>query len=134
MDEETSRWPTLAGILMIVMGAFRAISGIVGLAHGDWVTRGFNGYYPTSTTSLVWWTLIVGVLLVAGGIAVLLRRTWGKIVGLIVVGLGMLSEFFFVPIYPLWSIVVIVLDAVVIFALFYDTEPMGEPTTYKNVE
>jgi hypothetical protein len=44
-------------------------------------------------------------------------RLWGRVVGIMVAGLSALANFFFIPYYPLWSLLIITLDVFVIWAL-----------------
>jgi hypothetical protein len=108
----------LAALLMLISGFFRAISGLIGIfGSSDWLTRGYNGYYITSPKMLAWWWLIVGVVLILGGLALFQGKNWGRILGIIFIGLAAISEFFFLPVYPLWSMLMLVLYALVLIAL-----------------
>jgi hypothetical protein len=108
----------LAAILMLISGFFRAISGLIGIfGSSDWVTRGYTGYYVTSAKTLAWWWLIVGVVLILGGLALFQGKNWGRILALIFIGLAAISEFFLLPVYPLWSMLMLVLYALVFVAL-----------------
>ena len=59
----------------------------------------------------------MGGLVVLAGIGVLSGNVLARTVGVILAGLSMMTNFFFFPVYPLWSIVVITIDALVIWAL-----------------
>jgi hypothetical protein len=61
--------------------------------------------------------LVIAVLSAVVAVGVLTRRSWGQVCGAIVAGLSMLINFAFLPHYPLWSMVVIALEALVIWAL-----------------
>jgi hypothetical protein len=112
-----SGWAMAGGMIMILVGIFRALAGFIGLFNSAWVMRGFSGYYITSSSGVAWWTMIIGVLLVLGGLAVLAGRNWGRWVGIIFVGLAAISELFWIPIYPFWSIMILVLLALVFYGL-----------------
>jgi hypothetical protein len=118
-------WAAAGGILMVVLGAFRAISGFIGLFRTQWVIRGYTGYYVVNAKGLAWWTLIIGILLVLAGLAVLAGRNWGRWVGIIFAGLAFISELFWIPIYPFWSIVMLVLLALIFYGLVV-TKPVRQ--------
>jgi hypothetical protein len=50
-------------------------------------------------------------------IGILMRRSWGQLAGMVVVSVSMISNFAFLPHYPLWGITIIALDVVIVWAL-----------------
>ena len=42
---------------------------------------------------------------------------WARVVGITLASLSAISNFFFIPYYPVWSIVIIAADVLVIWAL-----------------
>ena len=56
-------------------------------------------------------------MLLLAGIGVLTGNILVRAIGVIVAGLSMVANFFFIPVYPWWSITIIVIDVVVIWAL-----------------
>src|SRR5206468_2533366 len=77
-------WVFFAGIMMIMVGAFQAIMGLVALFD--------DGYYLVTRTGLVvragytqwgWTHIILGVVAVIAGFCVLLGQTWARVVGII---------------------------------------------------
>jgi hypothetical protein len=109
MRDKWYGWAAAGGILMVIVGAFKAISGIIGLFNDEWIVRGFDAYYFVDVSALAWWYLIVGVILFAAGFAVLSGRTWGRWVGVLAASVAAFSELFWIPIYPIWSILIITL-------------------------
>jgi hypothetical protein len=59
----------------------------------------------------------VGAVVVATGFAVLAGKSWGRVAGMVLVGLSALANFAFIPYYPFWSLTVIALDVFVLWAL-----------------
>ena len=110
-------WAAGGALLLITVGAFRAITGFIGIFKDEWVVRGFNAYYFIDVSGLAWWMLIMGLLLMFAGLAVLAGQTWGRVVGAIFVGLAMISELMWLPVYPIWSIVMMVMYALIFYAL-----------------
>ena len=110
-------WAATGGILMIVFGGFKAISGFIGLFNDEWIVRGFTGYYFVDISALASWYLIVGVILVLAGMAVLNGKAWGRWVGVFAAGIAIISELMWLPIYPVWSILLITLYIFVMIGL-----------------
>ncbi|MFN2497254.1 MAG: hypothetical protein ABR608_15340 [Pseudonocardiaceae bacterium] len=111
-------WIFFAGIIMILGGTFQAIAGLVAIFN--------EAYYLVPSSDLVvsvdytgwgWAHLITGILVVAAGFGVLTGQTWARIVGVILAGISAILNIAFLAAYPLWSLIVIALDVVVIYAL-----------------
>jgi hypothetical protein len=117
MDDRWGAWAQTGGLLMIVVGAFRAFSGFIGLFNDKWVLRGFTGYFVVDTTALSWWMILIGLIVVLAGFGILAAQTWARVVGVIAVGLAAISEFFWVPIYPIWSILIIAMYVMILIGL-----------------
>lgn len=107
MDSKWQGWAAMAGILMVIVGAFKAFSGFIGLFNDEWIVRGFNAYFFIDISALAWWYILIGLILVLAGLAAMQMKAWGRWVGVIAVGLAMISEFMWLPVYPIWSILLI---------------------------
>jgi hypothetical protein len=111
-------WVVFAAVIVIVMGVFEAIEGLVAIFKDQ--------YYLVPSTGLVvsvdytvwgWVHLLLGIAAVAAGIALLQGRTWGRILVIGLAGLSALVNLGFLSAYPVWSTIVIAFDVIVIFAL-----------------
>ncbi len=109
-------WVMLGSILMMIAGAFKLIAGITGLFRDEWLLQGYNGYMLVDITGLAWWWVIVGALLVFGGFAAMQAKRWGYIVGIIAASVAAISEFFMMPYYPIWSIILVAMYFVMLVA------------------
>jgi preprotein translocase subunit SecF len=59
------------------------------------------------------------------GMGVLAGQVWARALAVVLAGIAALVNFLFIPVYPLWSIIAMVIDIVVIYALMahgYETE------------
>jgi hypothetical protein len=117
MNNKWQGWAAMAGILMVIVGGFKAFSGFIGLFNDEWIVRGFNAYFFIDLTALAWWYLLVGLILVLAGLAAMQMKAWGRWVGVIAVGLAMISELMWLPVYPIWSILLITLYFFMIIGL-----------------
>jgi hypothetical protein len=111
-------WITFAGVMMVLLGAFQVIEGLVAL-----LARGFYAVGPEGLVVSVdyntwgWIHLIIGLVAVAAGLGVMTGQTWARVVGIVFAGLSALVNLAFMAAYPFWSVVVIFVDIVVIYAL-----------------
>jgi hypothetical protein len=106
-----------AGGVMVVVGVLQIFTGTAALVH-DKIYAGAPRYlYAFDLTVWGWILLLTGLLSVAAGYALLRGQRWARIVGSVLAGLSMVTQFMFLPHYPIWSSLVIGLDIVIIFAL-----------------
>ena len=118
---QSSPWATgfamFAAILMIIAGVWGIILGISAILN-DKVFVTTQGYvYEFDITVWGWLHLIIGILVGGAGIGIIQGATWGRAVGIAVASLSLLANFLFIPHYPIWSIAIIVLDVLIIWAL-----------------
>ena len=106
-----------AGVIMIMSGAFQAIAGLVGLFANEFYVETRNYLFKFDATTWGVIHLLVGVLVLFAGWAVMSGQTWARVIGIILAALSGLANFTFLPYYPFWSLLIIALDVVVIWAL-----------------
>src|SRR6478735_7639116 len=110
-----------ASVMLILAGVFQVMGGLSGLIKDDATIYAgtADNTYAFSLDSAGWgWThLIIGVVVFLAGLALLVGQVWARTVGVIVAAIAAISNFAFIPIYPWWSITVIVLCVGVIWAL-----------------
>ena len=117
MNSKWVGWAATGGILMVIVGGFKAVSGFIGLFNDEWLVRGFNAYYFIDISALAWWYLLVGLFLVFAGLAVLNGQAWGRWVGVFAAGVAIISELLWLPVYPLWSILLITMYVFILIGL-----------------
>lgn len=111
-------WLLFAGMMMILVGAFQAIDGLIALFNDElYVVRPSGLVVNVDYTAWGWTHLLLGILLIAAGAAVFSGRIWGRTVGVIAAMLSAIVNFAFIPAYPVWSLLIITVDILVIYAL-----------------
>jgi hypothetical protein len=106
-----------AASMMVLIGAFQALAGLVAIIDDDYYVVSRNYTFDLDTTAWGWIHLIIGVIVFLGGVALFGRRPWA---GYLAIGLAMISaiaNFFFIPYYPFWALLIIALDVFVIWGL-----------------
>jgi hypothetical protein len=118
---EPSGWATgavlFAGILMIVIGIMEAFQGLAAIFDDEFYVVTENYVFDLDVTAWGWIHLILGALVILAGYSLMAGRTFGRILGLILATLAAIANFFFVPYYPFWSLLMIALAVWVIWAL-----------------
>ncbi|MEO3786851.1 hypothetical protein ABGB12_26290 [Actinocorallia sp. B10E7] len=106
-----------AAILLIINGLWGIFAGLAAILKSEFFVLTPNYIYEFDTTAWGWIHLLLGALVVVVGIALLTGQSWARWPTLVVVVLQALAQFFFIPYYPWWAILIIVLDVVIIWAL-----------------
>lgn len=120
-NHRTSGWVSgltyFAGSLMTLIGAFSSLAGITAILRDDvYLFRG-DYVFRWDVSAWGWVHLALGVLIFAAGLAVFSGQAWGRTVGIVLAALSAVANFLFLPYYPIWTLLIIALDVLVIWAL-----------------
>jgi vacuolar-type H+-ATPase subunit I/STV1 len=111
-------WIVFAGTMMMLVGVFHVFEGIIALFRNQVLVVPQGGLVVTvSFTQYGWTQLIVGLIIFAAGLGVFTGRMWARALGVIVASISAIVNFAFVTAFPFWSLTMIALDIVVIYAL-----------------
>ena len=110
-------WGIFAGVMMIIGGSLNAIYGIIAVVNDDWVVWANRSVVYLDLTTWGWVHIVIGGLVALAGIGVFSGNIVARTVGVVVASVSLLSNFFFIPVHPLWALTVITVDALVIWAL-----------------
>jgi hypothetical protein len=108
---------TFAAVMMILIGVFQAIAGLVAIFDDNFYVVTQNYTFDVDTTAWGWIHLLLGILLILAGYFLYAGRAWAVVTAIVLAGLSAIANFFFIPYYPFWSLLVIGLDVWVIWAL-----------------
>ncbi len=118
---EISGWAVggiaFAATLMILIGIFQAIAGLTAIINDDFYVVTQNYTFDLDTTAWGWIHLILGIIVALAGFALLARRPWAGVVAITLAALSAIANFFFIPYYPFWSLLLIALAVFVIWAV-----------------
>lgn len=111
-------WIVFSGILMIMLGMFQAIMGLVALVKDDYYLVARNGLVlSVDYTAWGWVHLLIAITAVAAGWGVLAGRMWARVIGIILAVVSAVANVAFIAAYPFWSTIVIAIDGLIIYAL-----------------
>jgi|SRR6478672_4383398 hypothetical protein len=108
---------TFAGIMLVVGGAFQVIQSIAALVNDKYLLVSPNYVFAIDLTAWGAIHLVVGLILAAVGVCLLLGQGWARIAGIVVAAISALINFSWLPYSPLWAILSIAVDILVIWAL-----------------
>ena len=114
----SSGWIIFAAFVMFTLGAIDIIQGIAALAKDEiYLVTESDLLVTTNFTTWGWALIIWGIVLILAAGALFSGKEWGRwfgIVAVIVNGIGQIAWF---PAFPLWSLIAIGLEIVVLYAL-----------------
>jgi hypothetical protein len=111
-------WVVFGGVMLIMLGAFQIIQGLVALFD--------DGFYLVASNGLVvnvnyntwgWVHIVIGVIGVLAGLGLLAGNMVARVVGVAVAFLSALVNVAFISAYPVWSTILITIDVIVIYAI-----------------
>jgi hypothetical protein len=106
-----------AGLVMIIGGAFQALEGLAAVVNDKWLV--VLPEYIFAFDPTVWGVihLLVGLALLVIGVSLLKGQIWARVAGMIVAVISAILNFVFLPFSPLWAIMIIAVDMLIIWAL-----------------
>jgi hypothetical protein len=71
---------------------------------------------------------VLGIIAGLTGVGLLAGNTLARVVGVVIASVSALVNLVFIPAYPIWSIIVITLDVMVIFAIVVHGRELKSPS------
>jgi len=107
-----------ASFMLFMLGTFQAVQGLVAIFD--------DGYYAVTANGLLlnvdytawgWVHLLLGLLIVAAGAGLLTGNMAARILAVALAGLSAIVNLVFIEAKPIWSIIVIAIDVLVIYSV-----------------
>ena len=111
-------WIFFAALIMIMVGIFQLIEGLVGIFN--------RGYYQVAETGLIvhvgystwgWVQLILGALVGLTGIGLIVGNAVARVLGVSLLAINAILQIVWFSAAPLWAFLMIILDVVIIYQL-----------------
>jgi hypothetical protein len=106
-----------AGVLAAIMGTMNLIYGLLMLFNTEFVALTEEGLFYVDVTAWAWLLVIFGAVQIGAAIGILTGQTWARLVGIAWASLIVVGNMFFLPGYPFWSLLIIALGVLIIWAL-----------------
>lgn len=106
-----------AGILLFVIGVLSILQGISAVAADDLLVVGADYVYKLNTTGWGWIHIGLGIIEIIVAVGLLKGTTWGRTAAILMAALSIVENFLSIPYYPAWSLLIIALDVIVIWAI-----------------
>ncbi|VFA97392.1 DUF7144 family membrane protein [Nocardia cyriacigeorgica] len=104
-------------VLLLVLGLLSLFEGISAVADDEVFVPGREYVYEFDTTTWGWIHIVLGGLIVLIALALFTGAVWARVIAVMLAGLSIIANFLWIPYYPWWSVLVIAINIVVIWAL-----------------
>jgi hypothetical protein len=108
------RWLDFAGVMLILVGVFNIIDGLAAISGSSYVA---DKLLFANLDAWGWFFLIWGILQIFAGFAVMRGAGWAAIVGIVAAFFNAIAQLAAAGTFPLWTIVIVGADALVIYGL-----------------
>jgi hypothetical protein len=106
-----------APTMMLMIGAFQVVAGLTAIIDDKFFVVTRNYTFDLDVTAFGWIHLILGAVIMITGFGLFARSAWAGVTAILLAMLSALDNFFFIPYYPIWALLVIGLDVWVIWGL-----------------
>jgi len=106
-----------ASFILIMIGIFHAIDGLAAIINDTFYSQVGDYVFKFNVSTWGWIHLIGGIIILIAGFSLYGGAIWARTVGVIVALISAIASFASLPYYPVWSILIIILDICVIWAL-----------------
>lgn len=122
-------WVVFAGVMLILLGIFHVIEGVVALLREDvFLVHPGGLVVHASYTTWGWVHVVLGVVAGLTGLGLLAGNLLARIVGVVLAIVSAIVSLAFVNAQPVWSVIVIVIDVIVIYAITVHGRELKSPT------
>jgi len=127
-------WIGFGGLIMILLGGLAFFQGLIAVIEDNYYVVSQSGFLVFDVTGWGWTMMIWGIILALTGLSLIAGMGWARWLSILLVGLNVFAQLGFLgnSSYPLWSLVVLALNIIVLFALvvrwddsFVRLEPRG---------
>jgi hypothetical protein len=110
-------WAVFAGVILLMVGFLNFFYGLAAILNDDVVVVGGHGAIIADLTAWGWITLLLGLVLVLTGVGLLGAQEWARWTAVFFATINAIAQIGVFPAAPLWALIVILLDVLVIYNL-----------------
>ena len=110
-------WAVFAAVILLIVGSLNFMFGLAGILNDQVVTVGGQGVIIWDYETWGWIHLVVGAIMVLVSLGLFATREWAVVLAIIFAAISAIAQIGLITAFPLWSILIIVLDVLVIYNL-----------------
>lgn len=112
-----SDWLSFAAVMLLIIGVLNVLEGIITIVYPGRTVMAVDQLYVVNVTAWGILILVFGAILTVVGLGVFWRRTWARVAAIVCVALHAVVQVGWLAAYPLWSLLMLGLDVVLLYAL-----------------
>jgi hypothetical protein len=117
-DTAWTGWVAFAGIIMVIVGLLNAFQGLIALLEDEYYVVAQERVLAFDFTTWGILLMIWGGLLFIAGISLMSGSSWARWFTILVASVNVIAQLAFAsPEYPLWALVIVGLNVLVLYAL-----------------
>jgi len=110
-------YTVFAAAIMLVLGLWQVLAGITAVVRDGLYVAPAGYTFAFDVSAWGWIVLLLGALTAGAGVVVLQGRPWGDRAAIVLACVSMIANFLLIPYYPIWSLAIIALNVILIWAL-----------------
>lgn len=110
-------WVAFASVMLAVAGIFHTIAGLMALFKNTVYVIGESSLWALDYTQWGWIHILWGFLALLAASSLMSGKLYGRTVAVLVALSSAVVNMMFVPVYPIWSIMIVVVNVLVIYAV-----------------
>jgi hypothetical protein len=110
-------WVYFTAVMLVMVGVFNVVNGLAAVFSAGIFVSGAEGSVAFDLTTWGWIHIALGAAVATAGFLLVQGSTWARVLAGFLVMLNMVSQLLFLPAYPFWSLLIIVVDVLVLWAL-----------------
>lgn len=110
-------WIWFAALMLVLLGTYNLIEGLAAIFEDEIFATTSTGLLVLDLTAWGWVHAVVGALQVLVGLAMFSGATWPRVVAIILVMINAVAQLAWLNAHPVWSVIVIAMDVLVLWAL-----------------
>jgi hypothetical protein len=113
-----SGWVLFAGVVLVIVGAVNIIYGLAAIFQDEVLTATGSGRTIVwDLTAWGWILFLFGIFQLAAGWALFAGKGWARWTAIVLAGVNAITNVGFITVVPLWTILIVALDVIVIYQL-----------------
>ena len=119
MKQPMVGWIFFAAVMMLIVGTLDLVEGLIAIFRDKYYVMAPDQIIVFDTTTWGWIMAIWGVVLILAGLALMRGATWARVLAIFLAAVNLVGQIAWLggSGNPVWTIVVIGIDVVVLYAL-----------------
>jgi len=110
-------WAYFAAFMMMFLGIFQGMAGLAAIFKDNFYVVTQAHLLVFNFTTWGWINLILGIIILMAGLELLRGAMWARVIACFLAVLSLVANAGFIDAYPLWSILMMVADGLILYSL-----------------